>query len=182
MEAVPPSKGSPNLNSMLGRPLGMPVVIMLILGALALVTIVAREQTTLPAAISYDEFVRQVQAGNVSAVEIVGNTLRGEFRNMPTADRAPAIGGGKTFQLELSSYLGEGLDKLLLDHSVKTTVRQPSDGTGFLLGLYMLVPLLLMAGFWMTLRRARDPLEPLLPWLLVDCRSHSPWRSRKAES
>ena len=158
MEAVPPSKGSPNLNSMLGRPLGMPVVIMLILGALALVTIVAREQTTLPAAISYDEFVRQVQAGNVSAVEIVGNTLRGEFRNMPTADRAPAIGAGKTFQLELSSYLGEGLDKLLLDHSVKTTVRQPSDGTGFLLGLYMLVPLLLMAGFWMTLRRARDPL------------------------
>ena len=158
MEAVPPSKGSPNLNSMLGRPLGMPVVIMLILGALALVTIVAREQTTLPAAISYDEFVRQVQAGNVSAVEIVGNTLRGEFRTMPTADRAPAIGAGKTFQLELSSYLGEGLDKLLLDHSVKTTVRQPSDGTGFLLGLYMLVPLLLMAGFWMTLRRARDPL------------------------
>ena len=158
MEAVPPSKGSPNLNSMLGRPLGMPVVIMLILGALALVTIVAREQTTLPAAISYDEFVRQVQAGNVSAVEIVGNTLRGEFRNMPTAARAPAIGAGKTFQLELSSYLGEGLDKLLLDHSVKTTVRQPSDGTGFLLGLYMLVPLLLMAGFWMTLRRARDPL------------------------
>jgi cell division protease FtsH len=77
---------------------------------------------------------------------------------MPTADRAPAIGAGKTFQLELSSYLGEGLDKLLLDHSVKTTVRQPSDGTGFLLGLYMLVPLLLMAGFWMTLRRARDPL------------------------
>jgi cell division protease FtsH len=119
---------------------------------------VAREQTTLPAAISYDEFVRQVQAGNVSAVEIVGNTLRGEFRTMPTADRAPAIGAGKTFQLELSSYLGEGLDKLLLDHSVKTTVRQPSDGTGFLLGLYMLVPLLLMAGFWMTLRRARDPL------------------------
>lgn len=158
MEAVPPSKGSPNLNSMLGRPLGMPFVIMLILGALALVTIVAREQTTLPAAISYDEFVRQVQAGNVSAVEIVGNTLRGEFRTMPTADRAPSIGAGKTFQLELSSYLGEGLDKLLLDHSVKTTVRQPSDGTGFLLGLYMLVPLLLMAGFWMTLRRARDPL------------------------
>jgi len=158
MEAVPPSKGSPNLNSMFGRPLGMPVVIMLILGALALVTIVAREQSTLPAAISYDEFVRQVQAGNVSAVEIVGNTLRGEFRTMPTADRAPAIGAGKTFQLELSSYLGEGLDKLLLDHSVKTTVRQPSDGTGFLLGLYMLVPLLLMAGFWMTLRRARDPL------------------------
>ena len=136
----------------------MPFVIMLILGALALVTIVAREQASLPASISYDEFVRQVQSGNVAAVEIVGNTLRGEFRQPPATDRGQAVGSGKTFQLELSSYLGDGLNKLLLDHSVKTTVRQPSDGTGFLLGLYMLVPLLLMAGFWMTLRRARDPL------------------------
>jgi cell division protease FtsH len=143
---------------MLGKPLGMPFIIMLILGALALVTIVAREQASLPASISYDEFVRQVQSGNVAAVEIVGNTLRGEFRTPPAADRGQEIGVGKTFQLELSSYLGDGLNKLLLEHSVKTTVRQPSDGTGFLLGLYMLVPLLLMAGFWMTLRRARDPL------------------------
>ena len=158
MDAVPPPKGTPNLNSMLGKPLGMPFVIMLILGALALVTIVAREQASLPASISYDEFVRQVQSGNVAAVEIVGNTLRGEFRQPPATDRGQAVGSGKTFQLELSSYLGDGLNKLLLDHSVKTTVRQPSDGTGFLLGLYMLVPLLLMAGFWMTLRRARDPL------------------------
>jgi cell division protease FtsH len=158
MDAVPPPKGPPTLNSMLGKPLGMPFIIMLILGALALVTIVAREQASLPASISYDEFVRQVQSGNVAAVEIVGNTLRGEFRTPPATDRGQETGLGKTFQLELSSYLGDGLNKLLLDHSVKTTVRQPSDGTGFLLGLYMLVPLLLMAGFWMTLRRARDPL------------------------
>ena len=158
MDAVPPPKGPPNLNSMLGKPLGMPFIIMLILGALALVTIVARKQASLPASISYDEFVRQVQSGNVAAVEIVGNTLRGEFRTPPAADRGQEIGVGKTFQLELSSYLGDGLNKLLLEHSVKTTVRRPSDGTGFLLGLYMLVPLLLMAGFWMTLRRARDPL------------------------
>jgi cell division protease FtsH len=41
---------------------------------------------------------------------------------------------------------------------VRTEVRQPTDGTGVLLGLYLLVPLLLMLGFWMTLRRARDPL------------------------
>ncbi len=158
MDAVPPPKGPPNLNSMLGKPLGMPFVIMLILGALALVTIVAREQAAMPASISYDEFVRQVQTGNVAAVEIVGNTLRGEFRQAPATDRGQDTGPGKAFQLELSSYLGDGLNKLLLDHSVKTTVRQPSDGTGFLLGIYMLVPLLLMAGFWMTLRRARDPL------------------------
>ena len=158
MDTVPPPKGPSKFNPMLGRPLGMPVIVMLILAGLALVTMFAREQATLPAAISYDEFVRQVQAGNVSAVEIVGNSLQGEFRAAPVAERMGGTAGAKVFRLELSSYLGEGLDKLLLDHSVKTTVRQPSDGTGFLLGLYMLVPLLLMAGFWMTLRRARDPL------------------------
>jgi len=158
MDTVPPPKGPSRFNPMLGRPLGMPVIVMLILAGLALVTMFAREQATLPAAISYDEFVRQVQAGNVSAVEISGNALQGEFRAAPAAERVGGTAGAKVFRLELSSYLGEGLDKLLLDHSVKTTVRQPSDGTGFLLGLYMLVPLLLMAGFWMTLRRARDPL------------------------
>jgi len=157
MDAVPPPKGPTNFKSMLGRPLGTPVIVMLILASLALVTMLAREQAGLPTTISYDEFVRQVKAGNVSSVEISGNALQGEFRAAPPADRVP-IGSGKSFRLELSNYLGEGLDTLLLDHSVKTTVRQPSDGTGFLLGLYMLVPLLLMAGFWMTLRRARDPL------------------------
>ncbi|MFY8222928.1 MAG: ATP-dependent zinc metalloprotease FtsH [Pirellulales bacterium] len=158
MDTVPPPKGPSKFNPMAGRPFGMPVIVMLILAGLALVTMFAREQAGLPAAISYDEFVRQVQAGNVSAVEIVGNSLQGEFRAAPAAERMGGTSGAKAFRLELSSYLGEGLDKLLLDHSVKTTVRQPSDGTGFLLGLYMLVPLLLMAGFWMTLRRARDPL------------------------
>ena len=158
MDAVPPPKGPTDFKTLLGRPPGMPVIIMVILGLLALFTMVAREQAGLPAPISYDEFVRQVQAGNVSAVEIVGNSVRGEFRTVPSADRVPGIGESKSFQLEMSNYLGEGLNKLLLDHSVKTNVRQPSDGTGFLLGLYMLVPLLLMAGFWMTLRRARDPL------------------------
>jgi len=158
MDTVPPPKGPSPFSQKFGRPLGMPAIVMLVLAALALVTMFAREQATLPATISYDEFVRQVQAGNVSAVEISGNALQGEFRAAPPAERIGGATNAKVFRLELSSYLGEGLDKLLLDHSVKTTVRQPSDGTGFLLGLYMLVPLLLMAGFWMTLRRARDPL------------------------
>ena len=103
---------------------------------------------------SYDEFVRQVESGNVAAVTISGNTLRGEFKVPPGGDAAAP----KAFAVELSEYLAKNLDALLLQHGVKTTVRQPTDGTGFLLGLYLLVPLLLMAGFWMTLRRARDPL------------------------
>jgi cell division protease FtsH len=136
----------------------MPVLIMLILVGLAFVTVLAREQASAPGPLSYDEFVRQVEAGNVAAVEITGNTLRGELRTVPDGAEPPSGPRSKAFSVELSNYLGKNLDALLLQHSVKTTVRQPTDGTGFLLGLYLLVPLLLMAGFWMTLRRARDPL------------------------
>ena len=151
MNTAPAPKGPTN-------PLSMPVIVMLILAALAVVTLVARDQAAAPATISYDEFIRQVKDGNVASVELMGNTLVGEFLAAPAATGVTATGQPKSFRLELSSYFGDGLDKLLLDHSVRTTVRQPTDGTGFLLGLYLLVPLLLMAGFWMTLRRARDPL------------------------
>ena len=57
---------------------------MMILAVLAVVTLVAREQTQAPSTISYDEFVAQVDADNVAAVEITANTLLGEFRE-PTA-------------------------------------------------------------------------------------------------
>jgi cell division protease FtsH len=158
MNTAPAPKRPSSPPTLFGQPVNMPAIIMIALGALALAVLFARDQATAQAAISYDEFVRQVKAGNVASVELIGNTLVGEFRSVPATDRTSAIGQSKAFRLELSGYLGEGLSTLLLDHSVRTTVRQPSDGTGFLLGLYMLVPLLLMAGFWMTLRRARDPL------------------------
>ena len=131
---------------------------MMILAVLAVVTLVAREQTQAPSTISYDEFVAQVDADNVAAVEITANTLLGEFRE-PTAVM-PAAGSEKltTFRVELSDYVTEGLPAMLLDRKIRVEVKQPTDGTGVLLGLYLLVPLLLMLGFWMTLRRARDPL------------------------
>ena len=161
MNAIQPPSGSGRTNSSSGPrpPVGAPVIVMLVLAGIAIFTMLLREQATLPGLISYDEFVREVKKGNVSSVEISGNSLKGTFRE-------PADGGkgkdaetaGKAFRLELSSYVSEGLNTLLLDHDVRTTVRQPTDGTGFLLGLYLLVPLLLMAGFWITLRRARDPL------------------------
>ena len=141
-----------------GRPLGLPAVILLSLAAIALVTIVVREQAGHAAAVSWDEFVRQVKGGNVAEVVISGNGLAGEFKSPLTGSGEVGGAGPRKFRIELSPYLGEGLNDLLLEHDVKTTVQQPTDGTGLLLGLYMLVPLLLMAGFWLTLRRARDPL------------------------
>ena len=156
MNTAPNPKTPEKNGSPFGPPFSGPVTVMILLGLLALATLFVRDVGSSSSTISYDEFVRQVKAGNVVSVELSGNALTGEFRTPPPTDQG--VARGKSFRLELSAYLTDGLDTLLLEHSVRTSVRHPSDGTGFLLGLYMLVPLLLMAGFWMTLRRARDPL------------------------
>ena len=141
-----------------GRPLGLPAAIMLGLAVLALLSVLVREPAGAGRGVTWDEFVAQVKAGNVTEVSISGNSLDGKFKTAPGGTGEVGGAGPRGFHIELSPYLGEGLDDLLLEHGVRTSVRQPTDGTGLLLGLYMLVPLLLMAGFWMTLRRARDPL------------------------
>jgi cell division protease FtsH len=158
MDATPSPSGPQPPRPKYVKPFSPPVIVLIVLVGLAIVTLVAREQSQGPATISYDEFVAQVEANNVKAVKITGNTLDGRFREAPAADRVSGGENVEQFRLELSDYITEGLAPLLLEHGVRTEVRQPTDGTGFLLGLYLLVPLLLMLGFWMTLRRARDPL------------------------
>jgi len=157
MDSAPRPKGPSNTPSMLGRP-GLPMVILLILGAVALATVLTGNAATVRNAISYDEFVSQVKGGNVTRIVLSGDHLEGEFaKELP--ETTPGGKPQKTFSLDLNPYLREGFDRLMQEHDdIKKLTQTPTDGTGFLMGLYMLVPLLLMAGFWMTLRKARDPL------------------------
>ena len=160
MSTAPSSpQGQSGKPPILGKPLGLPVVVLLILAAVALATFITGNATAGRTAISYDEFVKQARAGNVTAVTISGDQVQGEFAKELPGDDAIGRKPQKTFRVTLTPYLREGFDKLMQEQSaIRTEVVTPSDGTGFLLGLYLLVPLLLMAGFWMTLRRARDPL------------------------
>ena len=157
MDSAPRPKGPSDTPPVFGRP-GLPMVILLILGAVALATVLTGNAATVRDAISYDEFVSQVKGGNVTRIVLSGDHLEGEFaKELPetTAGSKPQ----KTFSLDLNPYLREGFDRLMQEHDdIKKLTKTPTDGTGFLMGLYMLVPLLLMAGFWMTLRKARDPL------------------------
>jgi cell division protease FtsH len=159
MDTAPRPKGPSNVPPVLGKPLGMPMVVLLILAAVALATFLSGQTTTGRTPIRYDEFVAQVKGGNVAAIELAGDHVEGEFVAEMPPDPALGRKGGRGFQLDLNPYLREGFDKLMQEHDeIKKISRTPTDGTGFLMGLYLLVPLLLMAGFWMTLRRARDPL------------------------
>ncbi len=160
MSTSPPSPPSPSGKSpIFGKPLGLPMVVLLVLGAVALATFITGNAIGTRVAISYDEFIKQARAGNVATVVISGDQVEGEFVKELPADEAIGRQSQKTFRVTLTPYLREGFDTLMQEQpGIRTEVVPPSDGTGFLLGLYLLVPLLLMAGFWMTLRRARDPL------------------------
>ena len=151
-----PPKSTPQL---FGKPMGGPAVVLLVLLGLAFITVLFREQTGDSFPISYDQFIHEVEADNVTNVEITGSTVRGTFKVAPPKERVESPEGTRRFTVEVSQYLvGDGLDSLLLKHNVRTVVKQPTDGTGFLLGIYLLIPLLLMGAFWISMRRARDPL------------------------
>ena len=142
-----------------GKPMGGPAVVLLVLLGLAFITVLFREQATAAFQISYDQFIHEVEADNVDNVEITGSTVRGTFKSAPPKERIEASEETRLFTVEVSQYLvGDGLDTLLLKHNVRTTVKQPTDGTGVLLGIYFLIPLLLMGAFYISMRRARDPL------------------------
>ena len=151
---------TPNtIPKLFGKPMGGPAVVLLILLGLAFITVLFREQATAAFQISYDQFIHEVEANNVTNVEITGSTVRGTFKSAPPKDRIEAPEETRLFTVEVSQYLvGDGLDTLLLKHNVRTTVKQPTDGTGVLLGIYFLIPLLLMGAFYISMRRARDPL------------------------
>jgi len=158
MDSAPRQQGPSGTPPVLGRPVGLPMVILLILAAVALATLLTGNATQPKNLVRYDEFVQQVKDGNVAGVVLSGDHLEGEFVKEPP-EKIPGRTPQKTFQLELNPYLREGFDRLMQEHEeIRKENRTPTDGTGLLMGLYMLVPLLLMAGFWLTLRRARDPL------------------------
>ena len=151
-----PPNATPQL---FGKPMGGPAVVLLVLLGLAFITILFREQTSGAFPISYDQFIHEVEVDNVANVELTGSTVRGTFKSTPPKERIESPEETRLFTVEVSQYLvGDGLDSLLLKHNVRTVVKQPTDGTGFLLGIYLLIPLLLMGAFWISMRRARDPL------------------------
>ncbi|MBT6054103.1 MAG: hypothetical protein HOH16_01595, partial [Planctomycetaceae bacterium] len=58
-----------------GKPMGGPAVVLLILLGLAFITVLFREQGTAAFQISYDQFVHEVEANNVTDVEITASTV-----------------------------------------------------------------------------------------------------------
>ncbi|HTQ37805.1 MAG TPA: ATP-dependent zinc metalloprotease FtsH [Pirellulales bacterium] len=128
--------------------------------------------------ITYDFFWKQLKADNVSEVDFDSqSTLLGRFRKIP---EAPPPAASQTSESKFESWFTESkreplqqnfsvtlppadnpdlmntLTEMSEKHGLRVNAQPPSDNTFMLLLLYCFVPLLLLFGLWMMLRRTRD--------------------------
>ena len=115
--------------------------------------------------INYGLFRQQLDADNVAKIQVQGATVRGEFTNPPPGPDGKPDDKGKVPLLEKKfvtvlppdPLIGEELDGVLRRKlGPNYSAAEPSDSTGLLLVVYLLVTVLLFGGLWFMMRRARD--------------------------
>jgi cell division protease FtsH len=115
--------------------------------------------------VPYGLFRQELAQGNVSRVNVKGMKLYGEFKNPPAVPNAkPGRNGSperydeKFVTVIPPQVLDDpGLDAALLKSlGANYSASEPSDSTGYMLGVYLLVTVLLFAAIWLMFRRTRD--------------------------
>jgi len=111
--------------------------------------------------ISYGMFREELQQNNIAKAEVQGSKVHGEFRQPPRESSWQKEGAGKSlkFTTTLPPYplVDKDLDELLRKNvGANYTAAEPTDNTGMVLGVYLLVTIALFAGVWFMFRRARD--------------------------
>ena len=98
--------------------------------------------------VSSSELYRQIDAGNVQSVTVVGGkTVSGDFKS-------PVMVGGRSvrkFETMLPGTYGDELDKRLRAQNVEVKAQQPSPSIGSL--LVNLLPWIVIFGFWIFFLR-----------------------------
>jgi len=98
--------------------------------------------------ISYTDFARELDRGNVAAVEITeGQQVSGEFKSPVRVGSREVL----RFEVLLPAQADDALVSKMTDQGVKITAKHPRQG---LLGVFMtLFPWLVIIGFWIFLFR-----------------------------
>jgi cell division protease FtsH len=98
--------------------------------------------------LSYTEFVRQLDAGNIKAAEVYsGKEIRGEFRS-PVAQGAGAV---RNFTVNLPIANSEAILKRLEDAGVVITAKEPKSGIVSI--LVTMLPWIVIFAIWFVLIR-----------------------------
>jgi len=114
--------------------------------------------------ITFGFFDQQLTADNIAEADVHGQTIRGAFREPPPDPEGKTDKQGepvllkKEFRTTIPALLvGEKLlDELKAKLGPDLSATEPTDNTGMVLAVYLLVTLLLFAGVWFLFRRARD--------------------------
>ena len=115
--------------------------------------------------ISYGMFRRELAADNITAAEVQGAKVYGKFKKPPVDPRGKKDKQGKlpTLREEFVTVLppyplvDHELDEVLRKKlGIEYAAKEPTDNTGMLLVVYLLVTVGLFAAVWFMFRRARD--------------------------
>lgn len=106
-----------------------------------------------PKEVSYTEFTKQVDVGNVKEVYAKGDAIQGALRE---AKNHPTLEGVQytDFSTEIPSFAGEGLEERLAAHSTTVTAEPLVSQRGLIGNLLIsFLPILLLIAFWIWLFR-----------------------------
>lgn len=160
-EKNPPPEGNKNPRQ---RVSGSSLVLLAVV-LVALIFLVSRSGGGGRNEVPYGVFRAELAQGNVARANVKGMKLYGEFKT------APAIQNGKPgrdgaverYDLKFVTTLPpQVLDDPAFDEAMlkalgaNYSATEPSDNTGYMLGVYLLVTVLLFGAIWVMFRRTRD--------------------------
>ncbi len=167
MENRPEGGGQPPKMPVPRQRINTPAVAMLLMLVAVAAYLLFRDASEPAREVRYGVFRQELDKGNVASVQVKGQQIAGEFKESSPAPGNKKDSQGKPVMLPKKFFTvvppyvldDPGFDKLLREKlGTNYSASEPSDNTGLLLVLYLLVPLLLFAGLWFMFRRARDQL------------------------
>jgi len=153
-DSVPPR---PRLNT--------PSVLLLMLVAVTGAVLLFRMGGPPQSEVDFGFFREELKRGNVAKAKFHGLRIRGEFREAAAIPEAKADGDGNPARYHAQFYSDmpavalndQDFDKELRDKlGIHLSAAPPEDNTGYILGTYVVVALLLIGAVWLMYRRAQS--------------------------
>jgi cell division protease FtsH len=151
-----PEKQSPPQSGAPLRPRGSTSTLWIILIMIAVLAFVfMMRDTSNREEVTYGLFRQELAKNNIAKVDIQGVKIRGEFKQ-PVGEQKQTENKKFVTTLPIGLVEKDLDDQLLKNLGPDYTVTEPSDSTGTVLTVYVLLTVAVLVGMWLMFRRARD--------------------------
>ncbi|MBO0701755.1 MAG: ATP-dependent zinc metalloprotease FtsH [Candidatus Dormibacteraeota bacterium] len=103
-------------------------IVILLAGNFLITSVISSNSQPRQVTISYNQFLTQIKAGNVTQITATGNSITGTTKE-PVADESHHSEKSKDFMTERPSFASGDLQQLLLDHHVQINAVNPNPPT-----------------------------------------------------